>query len=578
MRASFLICLSVLLYHHTRTSCASLRARAVFPRAWNLRVATMSMWKLVPQPPREGGLTFDTGRYQLTPGCAPAADDAAPGGALPLPTGALVCLSPRGHKKVTHWRWARGNIGHAAQYLFKCWSFIIATEQQLAEQEASEEAPHHSSNRSHQHLTPSPRQRLIIDRLYPRQGAAQIFGGQPWALKTMAVMNLSVAWAAQRLPACSAQWSVPLRALAPGDGDLFFDKPRSAWRLAAATLRLSLHHTGMFAGERHGHYIGDHHASSPTCNAKTKAGQPCGHAGSGRGGAGGAGGAGGEGVLVGVLLRGRGSESEGRDWPHAAAFAAAVNADPPAGVLGAEVFSLTARRSNETSTPSLRLQAEAVRRYAIIVSAHGSHSVGLAYIRPCTVLLELLSPTWLLPLFSGLAVSAGGRAFFMHSAANVSEALGATRRVVFGGFGGRVVSRNAGSFNTLQPQAVHATLPALLASHRRCLAGEPEPSVPMQDRVPTFGGNAFFDESVRLDPAACLTCEQPVGSGADEDGGGACCDSLNARLAYAEAGFACEHCLPRFRQLPSGNASCPREYQAFTCWEPLTKSPPVSRG
>ena len=50
-------------------------------------------------------------------------------------------------------------------------------------------------------------------------------------------------------------------------------------------------------------------------------------------------------------------------------------------------------------------QAEAVRRYAIIVSAHGSHSVGLAYIRPCTVLLELLSPSWLLPLFSGLAVS-----------------------------------------------------------------------------------------------------------------------------------------------------------------------------
>mgnify|MGYP001410668411 CR=1 FL=1 len=283
-----------------------------------------SMWKLVPQPPREGGLTFDTGRYQLSPGCAPAADDAAPGGAPPLPTGALVCLSPRGHKKVTHWRWARGNIGHAAQYLFKCWSFIVATEQQLADQEESEQAPHHRSNRSHhhQHLTPSPRQRLIIDRLYPRQGAAQIFGGQPWALKTMAVMNLSVAWARQRMPACSALWSVPLRALAPGDGDLFFDKPRSAWRLAAATLQLSLHHSGLFAGERHGHYIGGHHAGS-------------GHAVSGRGGAGGAGG---EGVWVGVLLRGRGSESEGRDWPHAAAFAAAVNADPPAGVLGAEVF------------------------------------------------------------------------------------------------------------------------------------------------------------------------------------------------------------------------------------------------
>ena len=52
----------------------------------------------------------------------------------------------------------------------------------------------------------------------------------------------------------------------------------------------------------------------------------------------------------------------------------------------------------------------------------------------------------------GLRAQAGGRAFFMHSAANVSEALGATRRVVFGGYGGRVVSRNAGAFDTLQPQ------------------------------------------------------------------------------------------------------------------------------
>ena len=523
------------------------------------------VWKLVRQPPREGGLTFDTGRYQLTPGCTPAADDAPAGVAPPLPTGALVCLSPRGHKKVTHWRWARGNIGHAAQYLFKCWSFIAATEQLLAEQEESEEAPHRRSNRSHhhRHLNPPPRQRLIIDRLYPRQGPAQIFGGQPWALKTMAAMNLSMTWASHRLPACSALWSVPMRALAPGDGDLFFDRPLAAWRLASTTLRMPLHHTGFLAGERHGHYIGGHHAGG-------------GHAGSGRGGAGGAGGAG---VLVGVLQRGRGSESEGRDWPHAAAFAAAVNADPPEGVLRAEVFSLTARRSNESSTPSLRSQAEAVRRYAIIVSAHGSHSVGLAYIRPCTVLLELLSPTWLLPLFSGLAVSAGGRAFFMHSADNVSQALGATRRVVFSGFGERIVSRNAGAFDTLQPQAVHATLPTLLASHRRCLAGEAEPSVPMQDRVPTFGASAFFNESARLDPAACLTCEQPGGGGADEDEGGACCDSHNARLAYAEAGFACERCLPRFRRLPSGNATCPREFVPYTCWEPLTKAPsPVSRG
>ena len=76
-----------------RRAPQELPRRPVFPRAWNLRVATMSMWKLVPQPPREGGLTFDTGRYQLTPGCAPAADDAAPGGALPLPTvTAMYCL------------------------------------------------------------------------------------------------------------------------------------------------------------------------------------------------------------------------------------------------------------------------------------------------------------------------------------------------------------------------------------------------------------------------------------------------------------------------------------------------------
>ena len=88
-----------------------------------------------------------------------------------------------------------------------------------------------------------------------------------------------------------------------------------------------------------------------------------------------------------------------------------------------------------------------------------------------------------------------------------------------------------------------------------------------------FGASAFFNESARLDPAACLTCEPPGGGGAGEDQGGACCDSHNARLAYAEAGFACERCLPRFRRLPSGNATCPREFVPYTCWEPLTKAP-----
>ena len=174
---------------------------------------------------------------------------------------------------------------------------------------------------------------------------------------------------------------------------------------------------------------------------------------------------------------------------------------------------------------------------------------------------------------------------------------------------GHLYSSSAQPRCTPRWQAVHATLPALLASHRRCLAGEREPRVPAQDRVPTFGGDQFFNESARLDPQACLTCEQPAdqgraGAGApfgeDEGGGGggsggsggsgggggggggaagACCDSYVARLAYAEAGFACERCLPRFHRLRAGNATCPREFEAFTCWDGATKSAPsMSRG
>ena len=98
--------------------------------------------------------------------------------------------------------------------------------------------------------------------------------------------------------------------------------------------------------------------------------------------------------------------------------------------------------------------------------------------------------------------------------------------------------------------------------------------------------------AVTRNPADCAAFAVGAGGGlgyvfglsqfadnAGEDQGGACCDSHNARLAYAEAGFACEHCLPRFRRLPSGNATCPREFVPYTCWEPLTKAPsPGSRG
>ncbi len=65
---------------------------------------------------------------------------------------------------------------------------------------------------------------------------------------------------------------------------------------------------------------------------------------------------------------------------------------------------------NMNMNMSLAAQAHRVREYDIIITTHGSHSVSLAFIKPCTVVLELLHDSYLVPMFGQLA---GGRSFFL---------------------------------------------------------------------------------------------------------------------------------------------------------------------
>ena len=62
--------------------------------------------------------------------------------------------------------------------------------------------------------------------------------------------------------------------------------------------------------------------------------------------------------------------------------------------------------------------------FDLIITTHGSQSVSLAFLRPCTVVFEALAASYLVPgLFGQLAEEAGAAVFFLHSAPTVRDAV-----------------------------------------------------------------------------------------------------------------------------------------------------------
>ena len=413
-------------------------------------------------------LQYDLGRYVSQPCASP---DLAP---------AAVCSITRRLAHGTFWTWARYNIGHAAEILYKCWSFW--------------------HERSLQISGSSRQERLLVDTIQHSTAFKSA-----WATKMLAAMGARFRG---DLPSrCAVLWAVPMRDNRPGAGDAWFPTPQHAWALTSQLMGSRISSNGLLPHE-------------PPLLARS--------------------------VRVGVLQRGGTYHHESsRDWPHSRAFVASLQERPLPGVESAEILAL---HSNLT----LKEQTMAVRRHQIIVSTHGSHSVSLAFIQPCTVVIELLSASYLLPMFGELAIAAGGRNFMVFQAPSVRDALRATVTTFRVGSAAYLEKkRNAGNFAQLQVDRLREMVVPAIAARRRCLAGDHSVA---PDGLPVMGfaqlahgaspnstNTGLLDGSTALPP--CFSCYS---------GSSSCCESKDARKAYfGEGGYACPQCLEGFRAMNS---------------------------
>ena len=291
---------------------------------------------------------------------------------LPCPSGGnrpAVCLVHPVVSRGVTWHWSRTNIGHAAQYLFKCWSFF-------------------------QRFPSLDRQ--IVDVIQGRMNFSQ-----SWSVAMVEAMKATFVQLPP--PRCAVVWSPPTRLWYPGYGESWFHSPRDAWQLTATVLGLPPNrglHGGFLepAGPAAQHRGRRAHPSLGVPHAAAR---------------------------VGVLERGAIHYSKqtkksavSRVWPAGGELVDLVRARRPAAVSEASQFYL--------HNMTLREQALKVREYDVIISTHGSQSVSLAFIRPCTVFLEILNEEYLISMFGQLAIESGGRAFFLHPGPSVDESVART--------------------------------------------------------------------------------------------------------------------------------------------------------
>ena len=151
-------------------------------------MSSSSNWTLFPKAP--GGLVFDVQRSVTLP-CRDTAE-----------TPRAICLVHPIISRGTPWRWSISNLGHTAQYLFKCWSFF----------QRHPTLPRH-----------------LVDLIENR-----VAFKQPWSIELMRAMGASFL---RGMPQhCAVMWSVPTRLWFPGYGEAWFNSPRDARQLTAAVM------------------------------------------------------------------------------------------------------------------------------------------------------------------------------------------------------------------------------------------------------------------------------------------------------------------------------------------------------
>uniref|UniRef100_A0A6V2U253 Uncharacterized protein n=2 Tax=Emiliania huxleyi TaxID=2903 RepID=A0A6V2U253_EMIHU len=186
-----------------------------------------------------------------------------------------------------NWRWAKmGQIGHAAQILYKCWSFLSHF--------AGDPALHNST-------------RLLIARHAP---ARPIYDFLPtrFSRELMRAMGLRSYYGGSLFAApsfepalgayvrCVKLWAVPSRTIYPGSSSVFFARASDPWRLVAAVTGRQLLRPLLAAGAGRGRSDGngllDGEARTPPSAA----------------------------LRLGFLARGPSREGESREWPHVEAL------------------------------------------------------------------------------------------------------------------------------------------------------------------------------------------------------------------------------------------------------------------
>ena len=475
----------------------------------------------------------------------------------------LLCpsSSPRSLLSRLHPRLVHTLRRHAALFLFKCWSFFLAVEQS---------SPTGIS------------ERIIVDLLLHTDRLTH-----KWPAMLMDAMKVRFAPLPTR---CAHLWAAPSRPYYPGWGEAWFDRPSAAWALTSTLLGEPLRYEYRYeqsSGPLSGPLgMGAEFRAAPyVLQSSTQAASPA------QGG-----------VRVGLLDRtDRDSSEVYRRWPHAATLVEMVRRERPSDIASATAFTLD---GNQT----LKDQAAHVRTYDVIVTTHGSQSVSLAFIRPCTVFIEILSADYLVPgLFGQLVEDAGGVAFFLHAARDVNEAMQRTVAPLLAtahkrNHGWNALHRSfashrmSGHFETLSARTVFEALLLGAQAHHECLAqsGALGPSLrgDMQGgrhrgaqraeslevitaALPVLGGTRFAEGRGEMQDAKehaprtsrrCFWCHP---QGADEDGNGAgsgpraiesdnshddCCESFVAKESYAAGGYACARCLTRFARKDTHSA------------------------
>lgn len=181
---------------------------------------------------------------------------------------------------------------------------------------------------------------------------------------------------------------------------------------------------------------------------------------------------------------------------------------------------------------TLAQQVASVRSHDIIISPHGAQNVNFAFARPCTALLELFPDGYLLPMYLDAGSETGALAFLMHPGTDLGSALRLTSHTA--GNNNRQI-RSRATRVTTSAKRVFEALPELVAAHRQCLLRQ-TPLVPLPggslvwDGIPTVGGARW------LHPAAPMLPKDDQAGHAHTD---AHTPEFRPRCVYCNASAAC---------------------------------------